>query len=57
MSQKNVNHNIHCRVSSCHYHCDEENCCSLQSIQVEPCVNCHTGKAGEESMCASYKCK
>ncbi|MDO4370386.1 MAG: DUF1540 domain-containing protein [Clostridia bacterium] len=57
MSQKNVNKNIRCKVDSCDFHCEDQNCCSLSSIQVEPCSNCHSGIASDESMCASYKCK
>ena len=57
MSQKQANPHIRCGVVSCNYHCDNENYCSLSSIQVEPCANCHSGKAGAESMCASYRCK
>ncbi len=57
MSKKQANPHIRCGVVSCNYHCEDENYCSLSSIQVEPCANCHSGKAGEESMCASYKCR
>ena len=57
MDFKQANRNIHCRVNSCDYHCGEENFCTLSAIQVEPCANNHSGKACDESMCASYKCK
>lgn len=57
MSQKQANKNIRCRVQSCNYHCDDQDYCSLSSIQVEPCGDCHNGCACDESMCASYKCK
>ncbi|MGN1006615.1 MAG: DUF1540 domain-containing protein [Aristaeellaceae bacterium] len=57
MTHKQANSAIRCRVDSCEYHCDDQQCCSLSSIQVEPCTNCHSGKACDESMCASYKCK
>ena len=57
MNDKQANKSIRCRVESCGYHCSDENCCTLSSIQVEPCANCHSGKATDESMCASYKCK
>lgn len=57
MSQKQANHNIRCGVVSCNFHCENEDFCSLSSIQVEPCTNCHSGKACDESMCASYRCK
>ena len=56
MSHKEANECIRCRVTSCDYHCVDCDCGSLPSIQVEPCVNCNTGKASDESMCASYKC-
>ena len=57
MTHKQANSAIRCRVDSCEYHCDDQQCCSLSSIQVEPCTNCHSGKVCDESMCASYKCK
>ena len=57
MTHKQANSAIRCRVDSCEYHCDDQQCCSLSSIQVEPCTNCHSVKACDESMCASYKCK
>lgn len=56
MSQKQANTNIRCRVESCDFHCDGQDYCSLSCIQVEPSANCHSGKACDESMCASYKC-
>lgn len=57
MSCKDANTSIRCRVASCHYHCDDQDYCSLSCIQVEPGNNCHSGKACDESMCGSYKCK
>lgn len=57
MSQKQPNSHIHCRVSSCAYHCGDEEFCSLQAIQVEPCRDCCNGSAADESMCASYRQK
>ena len=56
MSKKNPNTSIHCLVDSCEYHCGDEAYCSLQAIQVEPCADCRSGHASEESMCGSY-CK
>ncbi len=56
MNNKQANKNIRCRVTSCDYHCDDQDYCSLSCIQVEPCANCHDAKAADESMCASYKC-
>lgn len=57
MHQNEANTGIRCRVESCAYHCGESDYCSLKSIQVEPCQNCGTGKACDESMCASYRSK
>lgn len=57
MSKKQANTSIRCRVDSCSYHCDSENYCSLNAIQVDPCKDCHTGNPSGESMCASYKQK
>jgi len=57
MSQKKPNTDIRCRVTSCAYHCGEQEYCSLNAIQVEPCKDCCTGKAADESMCGSYRCK
>ena len=56
MSQMKPNDKIRCRVSSCEFHCDSCDYCSLNSIQVEPCAACHSGKAADESMCGSYRC-
>ena len=56
MSQKMPNNHIRCRVQSCEYHCENCDYCSLSSIQVEPCQDCHTGNAAGESMCGSYHC-
>lgn len=57
MSQKHPNTGIRCRVSSCAYNCGEQEYCSLNTIQVEPCASCNSGKACDESMCASYRKK
>ena len=57
MSHSKPNPTIHCRVSSCCYHYDEGEYCSLQSIQVEPCHACGNGNPSDESMCASYRKK
>ncbi len=54
MSQKCANRSIRCRVSSCAYHCDSDDYCSLQAIQVEPCEGCKSGSKADESMCGSY---
>ena len=54
MSQKRPNTSIHCRVSSCEYHCGEAEYCSLGAIRVEPCADCASGMPADESMCGSY---
>ena len=55
MSQKKPNSSIRCRVSSCAFHCGDEEYCSLNAIRVEPCPNCGSGRSAEESMCGSYR--
>lgn len=57
MSQMKPNTSIHCRVQSCAYHCGDEAYCSLKAINVEPCANCTSGAAEDESMCGSYSRK
>lgn len=57
MSQKKPNTGIRCRVTSCAFHCGEDEYCSLNAIQVDPCPQCASGKACDESMCASYRKK
>ena len=48
------NQEINCTVTSCKYNNGEEERCMLQSIQVEPILDCDTMEA-DESMCASYE--
>lgn len=48
------NQEINCTVASCKYNNKENNKCILESIQVEPIVECDTMEA-DESMCASYE--
>ncbi len=55
MDRKAPNPSIRCRVDSCEWHCGEQEYCSLQAIQVEPCPNCVDGKPEDESMCGSYR--
>ena len=38
MGWKNANPNIRCNVSSCSYHCDDKQCCSLDSIDVKTVI-------------------
>lgn len=54
---KTPNGCIRCNVNSCSFHCDNEECCSLTSICVEPCKNCGDGCADSESFCGSYRAK
>ena len=51
------NVDIRCRVESCRFHCQDQDYCSLEAIQVDPCENCCNGKASDESCCGSYKHK
>lgn len=48
------NQEINCTVTSCKYNNKENAKCILQSIQVEPIMECETMEA-DESMCASYE--
>ena len=57
MGKREPNTDIRCRVASCSYHCGDCDYCSLNSIQIEPCQNCGSGKVDDESMCASYRGK
>lgn len=57
MNKKTPNPDIGCTVSSCAYHCEEQNHCSLPGITIEACPGCGSGKAKGESMCASYRAK
>lgn len=47
-----MNQTIHCSVSTCRHH-SAKNVCELESIDVRPNCNCHSGKC-DESMCGSY---
>ena len=53
----NMKHqSIGCHVDSCQYH--RQDCsCGLDSIQVRPCGSCLSGKAEDETQCASYRRK
>lgn len=46
---------INCTVESCVYNNTEEQKCALEEIIVEPCQDCSSGIASEESMCGSYE--
>ena len=56
-NKKTPNLDIGCTVHSCVYHCEEQNHCSLPGITIEACPGCGSGKAKDESMCASYRAK
>lgn len=49
------NQKINCTVNSCIYNNTANKLCELESIIVEPCKNCNTGRPEEESMCGSYE--
>lgn len=53
MENKSYNASIKCTVSSCVYHNDPHNCCSLESIKVGYCDCVPTKCEGTE--CASFK--
>ena len=48
---------IYCNVESCKYNNLKNEICELNAIKVAPCHGCGNGKAEDESMCDSYKCK
>jgi len=52
---KHGKQSIGCNVKSCGYNADKE--CTLDEIMVKPTENTHSGKACDESMCGSYKCR
>ena len=51
------NQKIYCNVGSCEYNNKENEMCKLNAIKVAACQGCNTGKAEDESMCDSYKCR
>lgn len=55
MSFPTKHQSIHCDVTSCKHH-SEGGMCELESIQVAPRCDCHSGKC-DESECASYNAK
>lgn len=48
------NQTIRCSVSSCRYNKADQKMCELESIEVRPNCECHSG-ACDESMCGSYQ--
>lgn len=55
--EKKANNSIHCGVRSCEHHCGQEEYCSLNAIDVQPCKNCGSGCMSDESFCGSYRAK
>ncbi len=53
----NYNQKIRCTVDSCEYNNCDARMCELNQIEVQACPGCSNGKAADESMCGSYKCK
>lgn len=53
MNQRNANPSIACTVSTCAYHCKDQDHCSLNSIRVGCCGAQATDCASTE--CASFK--
>ena len=53
MDHKSCNTSIKCTVSSCAFHNDPHDCCSLESIKVG-CCDCSPTKC-EGTECASFK--
>ena len=51
------NQKIKCTVGSCQYNNYNDSICRLKQIEVQACQGCSSGKASDESMCGSYKCK
>lgn len=57
MSEMNKpNKSIQCGVCSCEYH-DQSDYCCLNKIRVEAVPGQSSGKAEDESMCGSYRCR
>lgn len=48
---------INCTVCSCEFNNEKTQKCELEEIRVCACAGCNNGKAEDESMCDSYKCK
>lgn len=51
------NQKIYCNVNSCEFNDENKQMCELEEIRVCACPDCNTGRAEDESMCDSYKCK
>ena len=48
---------IKCNVCSCMYNNEANEVCELNEIKVCACPGCNNGRAEDESMCDSYRCK
>lgn len=51
------NQKIKCNVGSCKYNNETAELCELDEILVSACPGCNSGKAEDESMCNSYRCR
>ncbi len=51
------NQKINCNVCSCTFNNEYKQICELEEIKICACTGCNTGKAEDESMCDSYRCK
>ena len=51
------NQKIYCNVCSCAFNNENKQMCELEEIRVCACPDCNTGRAEDESMCDSYRCK
>ncbi len=57
MSENSSHQKIRCTVESCAFNNCDARMCELHQIEVNACPGCSSGKAEDESMCGSYKCK
>jgi len=53
MNPAERSHGILCGVTTCEH--QKNGGCSLESISVQPCIDCMTQKKEDQSMCSSYK--
>ena len=51
------NQKINCNVASCKFNNETSELCELGEIKVCACPGCDSGKAEDESMCDSYRCR
>jgi len=53
---KSANTSIECSVTSCTYHCQDKDYCSLNAIKVSDCGGM-TAKTPESTECASFSAR